>query len=158
MAGFPENVIDAIQPRFVALMPDYEVVRRPVRVNDPARTIGLFVTDWKPAVQSTQQVHEIGGTETVLATYSYVAQLLVKHTDEQAGRAIYGVDAKTLRAILYRDATLQVSLGDLTETVLGVTERFQRFRVANTKYMNNEISGTFVYLATSFLSVETQIA
>lgn len=151
--GFPGNVLGEIELSLQDYMPMFQVIRRPVRQTDPERTIGLFLVDWTPRMDSVL----IGPQwEPELATYEYRLQLLIKHTDEIEGRRMFGAASKSLKAILYRDPDLVVRLTTLNETVLDVRETVKRFGVRRQRFLNNEIRGSFLYLAATDLWVETE--
>ncbi len=158
MPGFPENVIDEICVSFTEHMaavdddPKAEVLKRPLRHTDPALSVGVYAFNWVPDPESAQ----IGQHEPALATYLYRIQLMVKHATETEARALFTTHAKIVRAILYRDPGLRVRLAALQEDLLGSRERFHRFGVRNQSFLNNELRGTWVYLATTDLWVETE--
>jgi hypothetical protein len=173
MAGFPENVMDEIAVSMAQYMPDsivveadplavppvvevtepVPIVRRPLRYVDPARTIGLHAVDWTPEAGSAV----MGQEEPQLARYLIRIQNLIKAGDEDEGRSLYVIDAKMIRAILYRDTALRVRCGELSEELLDTLERFKKFGVRNQRFLNNELSGQFVFLATTELWVETEV-
>lgn len=164
MSGFPENIIEEVKQSLTDFMPkttlpdqtqvDVPIIERPLRFSDPERSIGVHPVDWQPVQQSAQ----IGQQENALARYLIRIQNMVKHTDEIEGRAMYNADAKMIRVILYRDQGLRVRLGELNETLLDTIERFKRMGIQTQRFMNNELStGSFVYLATTDLWVETEI-
>jgi hypothetical protein len=154
MAGFPINVIDVLHARFKELIGlDIEIIDRPLRYTDPSRSVGLFAVDWVPVEGS----YEIGkGFEPTLARYNYRIQALVKHTDEEEGRALYASDSKIIKAILYRDAQLVQRLTELQETNFGSIERAKRWGVRAQRFLNNELQGQFIYLATTELWLEAE--
>lgn len=155
---FPYNVLDVIKtvlPVYFSIddpSEPYHIVDRPLRFNDPKFGIGLFVTDWAPVAGHI----ESGQIEPVVNRYLYRAQIMVKATSESEGRTRSGQDAAALRAILYRDDQLQLGLRSLSSDVLGYHERFQRFEVMNQRFLNTELSGSFVFLSTTNFYVETE--
>lgn len=160
MPGFPENVVDELAVSFTEHMagvdddPPAEILKRPLRHTDPALSLGIYAYNWVPNPDSAQ----IGQHEPALATYLYRIQLMVKHATETEARALFTSHGKIVRAILYRDTALRVRLAALQEDLLGSRERFMRFGVRNQSFLNNELRGTFVYLATTDLWVETETA
>ncbi len=163
MAIFPESILDEVEVSLLQYMPDtvyegistpVEVLRRPLRYSDPDRSVGIHPVDWTPDEQGSSF---IGQNEPGIARYIFRVMNLVKHTDEEEGRALYVLDAKMIRAILYRDTALRVRLGTLNETILGTIERFKRIGIRNQRFLNNELSGQFVFLATTELYVDTEI-
>jgi hypothetical protein len=152
MADFPMSVIDILHVRFTELFTDRSIVDRSLRPTDPARSIGLFPVDWTPDLES----FEMPQFEPTLGRYAYRVQTLVKHTNEEEGRAIYAKDAKIIRAIIMRDQTLRSRLTSVQEVTLGYRERVKRWGIRGTRYLNNEISGQFIFLATTDLWVECE--
>ena len=153
MSEFPENILDLISRRILFYFEDeYTVVRRPVRVMDPALTIGLFSEMWAPVADS----YEIGSFEPVLGRYNIRVQLMVKAADEVEGRRKYTVDSKALKVILYRDPTIRLELTQLQEELLDTVERLKRFGIVGQRYLNNEVAGEMVYLSTTTCWIETE--
>ena len=152
MAGFPMNVVDVLHDRLAKLMPDHAVIDRPLRTSDPARSIGLYVADWNPEGNS----QEIGQYEPTVSTYQFRVQNLVKHTDEIAGKALFALDAKSVRVVLYRDPNLRLLLSELVEELIGTRERATLWGVARQRFLSNEMRGTFVYLAQTDFWLKTE--
>lgn len=158
MTGFPSNIVEELATTFREHLagpdddPKTEILTRPVRFTDPALSLGIYALDWTPVQDSMQ----IGQQEPALNRYLFRIQNLVKHATEVEARALYTTHAKIVRAILYRDPGLRVRLAALQETFLGTSERFHRFGVRSQGYLNNELRGNWVYLATTDLWVETE--
>jgi hypothetical protein len=81
---------------------------------------------------------------------------MVKSLEEQEGRVAFTLHAKMVRAILYRDPDLRVRLGGLQEELLSTAERVKRYGVMRQDFLTNELQGTFVFLASTDLFVETE--
>lgn len=158
MTGFPSNVVEELKTTFIQHLagvdddPKTEVITRPVRFTDPSLSLGIYALDWRPREDSAF----IGQQEPSLNLYRFRIQSLVKHTSEEEARTLYTTHAKMVRVILYRDNALRVRLAELQETLLGSVERFQRFGIQSQGYLNNELRGNWVYLATTDLWVETE--
>lgn len=153
--GFPENVVEVIENRFITLFPGHAVVSRTLRHLDPAKSIGIFVVDVTPDRENSMQ---IGQREPTVNRYVYRIQNMIKAGDEVSGRAEFGLDSKAIRGILYRDTNLRVELTTLTETFLGSRESLKGFGVVRQRFLNNELGrGSFVYLAQTDVWVETEI-
>lgn len=151
---FPQNIVDILK---VFLKEQYDdegwsVVDRPLRPADPAKSIGVYAYDWQPTAGSEEIGPLMGPT---LATYLIRVQLLVKHSKEEEARAMYTVVAKNMRTMLARDPELRVRLAALSEVDLSATERVHRWGVRSQRYLNNEIKGTFLYMATTDFFVQT---
>jgi len=155
MAGFPMEVVDILHARFKELLgTDMEIVDRSVRPTDPSRTLGIFPVDWNP-VQESYEISR-GNFEPTLGRYTYRIQVLVKHTNEEEGRALYTSDTKIVKAILYRDATLVQRLTSIQETSFGSIERAKRWGVRHQRFLNNELQGQFIFLATTEVWLEVE--
>lgn len=151
--GFPENVLVELKAAFDEHMDDFEVINRPLRVMDPAKSIGLFLLNWHPLTESQQ----IGQEEPALSRYDYRIQILIKSSDEILARSLFGNAQKSVRAILYRDHDLAVRLLGLIEEILGSRETLKRYGMTRQSFANNELQGQFVYLTTTELWVETEV-
>jgi hypothetical protein len=153
MTGFPYNIIDVMVDHLERNITELDLlVRRPLRFTDPPRCMGIFPFDWSPQPDSM----EISAREPVLGRYGIRIQNLVQTGDEDEGREMVTLDATIARTVLYRGTELGVDLAGLSEIVLDHGERFQRFGVRNQQFMNNELRGQFVFLATMDLWVETE--
>ena len=150
---FPSNIVLLLDDVVRAAMPDYEVAKRPLRLMDPAKSIGIFLVDWQPVVGTEEMGNSFGPT---LNTYLLRLQVLVKHGDEAEGRVMFTTAAKKLRTMLARDPDLRVRLAALSEVELAAKETVRRFGVRNQRFLNNELRGAFVYMATTDFFVETE--
>lgn len=151
-SGFPMNVVDELKTSFETLMIDHTVISRPLRFADPARSIGVFVADWTP----TQTSQQIGQKEPSLARYQYRVQNMVKTADEVTGKAWFSLDSKSVRAVLYRDPTLEIRLPALIEEVLGTREIVKQWGVGRQRFLSNELRSQFLYLAQTDFWLETE--
>lgn len=152
MTVWPENVLDEIQVSLAARMPDYTLMRRGLRPQDPPQSISLRAGGWEPDLKSW----EIPSLEPTVNRYAYEIELLVKHANEATGRSLYTDGAKMVRAVLYRDTDLLVRLRALNEDLLGSTERFKRLTVINQKFLNNNLKSAWYFVATTRFMVETE--
>ena len=150
---FPDNILDELQVTMAEYMTEFAILRRPLRHTDPAQSLGIFAADWTPNQDTIQMGPQ---REPVVATYDLRIQLLIKATDEVTGRSMFGLSSKTLRAILYRDPDLVVRLTALTETILGTRETVKKFGVRRQRFLNNELQGRLMWLATTDLWLETE--
>lgn len=148
--GFPNNVVDVLTEELGAVEGVEHVAKRPLNPPDPNMSIGVYALDWIP------QGFEIGQYEPVLATYNYALQAFVKHANEEEGILKHTLLSKLVRSMLYRETSIRVRLGALTETSLGIKERTQRWGVRQQRFISNEISGQFLFLSTMELWLETE--
>jgi hypothetical protein len=166
LSGFPENVIPEVELAIKThlgswVLPNNTEIeaiffRRPLIPKDPNRSVGIFSVEWSPVENSYEMGRSVSPGEPTLSRYAFRIQSYVKHTDrEEAGR-ISTYDTKVIRTILYRDPALRVRLTALSEILFDVTERLQRYGVARQRFINNEISGTFIAFTSTELWVETE--
>jgi hypothetical protein len=153
---FPDNVIALMNPAFDTLDPDIDVYNRPLRPSDPDHTIGIFPALWTPDDES----YEIGHSaphEPTLQRYQIGVQGLVKNGDEPTGLKIHSILATRIRRVLYKNASLRNAIASLVVTDSGSTERIRRWTVRLQRYMNNEVKGTFIFVSTCEVILETEI-
>ncbi len=131
-------------------------MKRPLRHTDPSQSIGIFGALWTPEQDTLEMGHFPAGEPTV-GVYQLGIQFFIKDGDEERGLAAHSVFTTLGRRVLYRDVQLRVLLGALSVTDGTTTEAARRWRVLNTRYMNNEIEGTFVYLSTVEFTLDTEI-
>lgn len=152
MTAFPQNVVNVLADRLDFVLDDHTVLKRALRLNDPNLSLGIFVTEWQPQLDSS----EIGQFEPTLNRYQFQIQNLVNDYEEQHGRDIFSVNAKIVKAILYRDQTLRVTLESLSEVVLETRETFMRHGVARQRYLSGQVATNFSFLATTDYWIETE--
>lgn len=150
---FPSNVVDEIVGALKRNLPDHNLIRRPVKLMDMTRTIGVFALDWNPDERSQQ----IGQEEPTTQRYNFRVQNFVKSANEEHGLAEFALDAKLVRVVLYRDTQLRVALSSLQEELLGTVERVLKYSVQRQRFANNETrNSSFVYVAQTDFFVETE--
>lgn len=150
--GFVEEVKFALEGGQFSVANGYTILQRPVRFMDPTKTVTCF------PLNRTQPVGDkiIGQVEPLLKRYDYRFQVFHKVIKEEEGRAWNALDTKMLEVVLYRDTTLAANLPTLSEELLDSRERFTRFGLGTTRYLNNEVNGAFVFLSQVDAWVETQ--
>lgn len=162
-AVFPNNIVGLICARMQLIDQDIEVVRRPLRLHDPAQSIGVFASLWTPDEQSMEMRGVLGGaspapSEPTLNRYVLAVQAFVKDFDQERGLATHSVLSTMVRAILYRDEPLRVGLSMLASQVMGVNERVFRWGLTTQKFLNNELGESeWLYLSTVEAYVDTEI-
>lgn len=150
---FPMNIVEVLHDYMKAELDEsFTVLKRPLRTQDPNLSVGIFPNDWVPVANS----REMGFAGDTLSTHLVRVHLLIKAGEEQAGRYLSGIHAKKLRTMLAHDADLQLRLGQLSEVSGSIKERAQRFGVRNQRFLNNELTGQFIFLATTEFWVETE--
>ena len=147
---FPTNIVAVLRDYLLTLSSVDQVFARPLRPEDPHRSVGIVAGMWTP------EDYNIGQHDPATAQYTLAIQALTKNTDEQEGIAHHTVLGKNIRHMLYRDPAFRVALSGLTEAVLGTIERVQRWGVRTQRFRSNEISGAWLYLTTTEFWVETE--
>lgn len=153
MSAFPAAIIEVLEEDLPASFPSYEILTRPLTQTDPAYSIGVFATDWRPEAGSD----EIGGIQPTINNYLIRLQVMTKNTDRQDGRANASAAGSLLRTMLYRDPTLRVRLTQLQYEAMGGTERVEQFGVQTQRFLNNELRGTFIHFVSTDFWVQTSI-
>ena len=154
---FPYNAIDKIAERLDLIDPDVVLLKRPIKESDPVQAIGVFGTLWTP----DEDTYEMKGSppgihEPTLSSYIISIQVFIKDADQERGAAVHGTLSKIVRAMLYRDDALRVALRQLTAVAAGSTESTRRFGPRTTRYLTNELSGSWLYLSNIEFWLETE--
>jgi hypothetical protein len=132
---------------------EYTIFARPISPTDPSRSICIFPTDW--AANPADKL--IGGSpEPYRSEYKIVIQNSLISGDPEGGRAMFSVDAKAIRAILYRDPDLHVALTSQVEVFMGSYERVQKVDVLRQEFMASRMNVGFMYLAKTEIVVTTE--
>lgn len=156
MNVFPNNVVLRIAAALDGIDETVTVFKRALKATDPDLSIGVFPAAWLPQQESLEIGHGFVG-EPTLQEYQIGVQSFIKHSDREIGLALHSVLANRVRTVLYRNAALRLSLESLSVVDGDYQERFMRSKIRNQRYMNNEISGKFVYLSVLDYSLETEI-
>jgi len=122
---FPLPFIDAMAEALERVMPDHHVKTEPLDPLSSDKEIAVFPASWQPDADT----FFIGKVEPSISYYLIKIQNLTIHGDVQAAYTQFTNDQRKIRAILYRDATLSVSLAAMQESYLGSIERFKRLQV-----------------------------
>lgn len=151
---FPNNLVELFKDFLTAPNEEsdkkYMAVGRPLRPNDQDESFGVFATVWRPDEQ------EIGQIEPVLGTYHLVIQSLVKVSNEEDGVAEHASLAKFVRGIIFRNPAFRAQMGEMYKISHGMRERVQRLGVTQQRYLANEVSGAFLFLSITEMTVQTE--
>lgn len=150
-AGFPYRFVEVIQSVLAEWMSTHQVVARPLRMTDAARSIGIYPASWS----ELPNTKVMGQIESVENRYVIKIQVMVKSMNEEHGRALFANDSKALRVILYRDPDLRVRLGGLQEVLLGSSEMVQKFGVTRQSFEQTELAGSFVFVSMTDYTIDT---
>lgn len=159
-AVFPNNFVSLLATRFQALDPDLYVVRRPLRLNDPVQSIGLFASMVVPDPESMEfrGLGKPNPSEPSICRYAVGIQAFIKDMEEERGLATHSVLSKMILAILYRDEPLRLGLSLLNTEVMGVKERTLRWGVTAQRFLSNELGQSeWLYLSTVEAYLDTEI-
>lgn len=150
---FPNNASSLIQARIDDLYgEEISVFGRRLRPTDNTKSVGVAPDMWIPNEDS----FEFFSKEPTVQTYTIWLQSFVKNSDEQMGIAEHSVLSKVMRTMLYRDQPLAVGLNSLSVTMFGATERIQRRGIRRAQFLSNEIQGSWLFLSTLEVYVETE--
>lgn len=166
---FPNNVCELIKVRIDGLDTSFPVeqrfkcLRRPLRpADDAGQLAGVFPVQWLPD-ESSHEMKVMGGgrqpSEPTLGVYWISTQVMVQHADETEGIAQHAMLSNLVRTVLSRDPVLGVGFGTLSVVLSGgATEHFRRRGIRTQRFLNNELDGSFIYLSTIEMWVETQVS
>lgn len=149
--GIIDETIAAVKASYSQIEGVEAVLGRPLKAVDPKISMSIYSVDWIPAGAM------IGQSDPATATYTFRSQTMVKHSNEEEGRALHTQLSKIARIMLYRDPSLVATLRGLSESSMGSIERFQKYGVRTQRFLNNELQGNFVFLATIEWWLETEI-
>jgi hypothetical protein len=167
---FPANAIGVLVDHLILVddpvpspQPDewfpLQIFRRPLRANDGYQAIGVFPDNWQPDDDSYEMIGGPSGRHMPSIQRYYIGvHAMVKDTDEELGQANHAELAERVRNMLYTDTDLHLALASLSVvTHSGKTVRAKRWGVESQKYLSNEFSGSWIYLANIrfYLEVET---
>lgn len=173
---FPNNLVNLLYEKLQTIEEDDEdlelfVCRRPLRSSDPNNSIGI----WGAQVVDNPNSHETGGravmgggrmggmshAPTILG-YVLNLQVMVTDGDEERGLATHAALAQRVRRMLVHNYAFGVSLAELVVVGTDVPVSTERTtgvrRIQSQRFYNNEVSGSFVYVATFEYLVETETA
>lgn len=157
MQTFEDLILDLLESEIVAqTFPGVTgVFTRALNQTDPNGSIGLECIAWDPD-ETSIEMHGQGDEEPTFQIYSFRIQCLNKHGTKETGLEIHRQLAKSIRLMLYRDATLQIGLRALVIT-LDRTERFRTLKVKSQKFASTEMgTNTLVFLSGTEFTVITE--
>lgn len=161
---FPNNACSLIVARIKTVYPTLQVLQRAVRDSDGSETVGVFPMTWVPDETSMEMTGQlvtaaappILAGQPTLQRYVIGVQSFVTDSDEQRGIKRHSILAKQIRSFLYGDEPLAVGLSTLSVTMFGSTERIQKRGIQVQRFLNNDIQGVFVFLASCEYYIETE--
>ena len=153
--GFVDPIADAFERILNADGNTFNVVRRPMTQSDKSRTIAVFPVDW--SANSDDKLIGTGNREPYQSLYRVRIESSYVSGDSEEGRRQFSIDAKSIRAILYRDTTFHVALTSLAEVFMGSTETVIKYDVLKQEFMAGKTNVGFQYLAVTELSITTEI-
>jgi hypothetical protein len=152
--AFVDPIADAME-RNLNSENEYTIIRRPISPSDPSRSICIFPTDW--TTDPSQKMIGAPNREPFEQTYKIAIQNSLVSGDTEEGRAMFSVDAKAIRAILYRDQTFAVALTSQVEVFMNTTERVLKYDVLRQEYMASRMTVGFMYLAKTEFVITTEV-
>lgn len=149
--AFPANIIDTLVGFYETTDGVTTVLKRPALPSDPDGTFFAFSDNWVPLD------YEIGAAGPTIARYACHFGFLTKTFDKEGGREAHSIISKNIRVMLYHDQTLRLRLQQLKESMLGITERVQRYGVTQQRFYANDLpQAQFLYVSAIDLWVETE--
>jgi len=152
---FPINIEDVLVAKLASLTvgdaaAPVTVQTKQIDPTDANGTISVEAGTWKPVAQ------EIGVPEP-MGKYSITISTLVKNATSEQARRDSAVLAKSVRVMLYRDQDLAVQLANLTESLLGYTERVTQKKVFDQRFMDGKVGTSFAFITVMQFDVYTEI-
>ena len=155
LALFPVNAINLIASRF-EMFGNLNVVKRPLRPNDPNLSVGISAQNWAPIAGSQEMRGMQYNNASTLENYLLVVEGMVRDTNEESGLAAHSVLSEAIRTTLGDDTPLRAQLGGL-QAVFGTTKKtLQRFYVRSSRFASGKVSGAFMYVTTSDFVLEVE--
>lgn len=151
---FPLQFVDEIAEAIATIMTPalgYTVFTEPLDPMSLDKHIAVFPMSWTP----DGETNEIGQYEPTINHYQLKIQNLVVHGDIQTAYTQFTNDQRKIRAILYRDATLRVSLGNMQEVYLGSRESFKRMIVMRQTTLPGRQRGAMYFLCETDVQIDT---
>lgn len=152
--GFIAPIADAME-RNLNDDNEYTILPRPIAPTDPNRSICIFPSDW--SANPADKLLGVPNREPFENTYKMVIQNTVIHGDTEEGRRLFSVDAKAIRAILYRDQAFHVALTSQVETFMNSIERVLKYDVLRQEFMASKMPVGFMYLAKTEFVITTEV-
>jgi hypothetical protein len=94
--------------------------------------------------------------EPTIKQYLIGVQCMVSDSVEESGIATHATIVKAIQSLLYNDGPLAIGLDTLSHTAGSIVEKIQRRYIDRTRYIDNLISGKYIYLATTQYIIETE--
>jgi hypothetical protein len=149
---FPLQFVDAIADTLETLMSDHRVQTEPLDPTSFDKYIAVFPISWTPDPETAL----IGLKEPSINHYQIKIQNLTIHGDLHQGYTEFTNDQRKIRAILYRDTTLSVSLAAMREVYLGSTERFMRMHVVRQTTLPGRQRLAMYFLCETDVQIDTE--
>lgn len=146
---WPNNAVHVIHSRILsAVDADLALFKRPLRTSDSTQSVGIFPLNKNDDLLSK----EMPNREPTIKKYRIVIQTIVQDTDEEACISVHTILSQRLERMLYNDSPLLVGLTALSVAVDNTVESYVKHDITLTRYLSNEISGTFIQ--TSWIEIE----
>ena len=146
---FVDTIIDALE-RIMGSA--YGVQAEPLDPLSKDKAIAVFPMSWTPE----QETVLIGNKEPAINHYQIKIQNLTIDGDIRVAYDSFTNDQRKIRAILYRDATLSVSLGAMQEVYLGSRESFKRMHVVRQVTLPGRRNLAMYFLCETDIQIDTE--
>lgn len=154
--AFPTNVAQVLGAQIKLLDDEIYTFSRPLKHTDPNVSVSTFGLQWEPD-ERTWETRGQGAMGPTVQRYLVVIQAFVKDMDVERGAAKHSVLSAMIRGMLHRSPTLRVALTSLVVTTEDYTESLRRWSIRSQRFLNNELGGSWLYLATTEVLIETEM-
>jgi hypothetical protein len=149
----PLQFVDAIVDALERIMGSaYHVQAEPLDPLSQDHSLAVFPMSWTPEQESML----IGNKEPSINHYQIKIQNLTIDGDIRVAYDAFTNDQRKIRAILYRDATLSVSLGAMQEVYLGSRESFKRMHVVRQVTLPGRRNLAMYFLCETDIQIDTE--
>lgn len=149
---FPECILDVLETRLETIEGVTSVFRRELEPTDPNGSIGLCFELWTPI---DVEMGGRGGFDPSLSSYVIQIEHMVKNAKREDGHLEHRRVARSIRAMLYRDATTQVEFRQLAHISADFHERLMKWSLEQ-RFAANKIGNAFYFVSGTTVTFETE--
>jgi hypothetical protein len=153
---FPNNIMLVLGNQLAFIDTDVEIIRRRLYSTDPVQCIGVTAFMWTPDQTSYEmRGPQYAGVPTI-SRYDVTVQCMIRDMDEPRGMRAHAELTKRVQKFVMGDPVLRDSLRGLVSDLYGVREQLKQWRIENSRFLAEEVSGEFIYLSTTTIRLETE--
>lgn len=156
IAVFPNNIVEALAVNLNFIDADTPVKKRRLYSTDPTSCIGVAAALWTPDQGSYEmRGPALAGVPTI-QRYDLGVQCMIRDMEEERGGRRHAELTKRVQKFIMGDPQLRAALLALVSNLYAVPEQLKKWRIENTRYLAEEVSGEHIYLSTTTVRVETE--